>query len=120
MPRYLLATHTAIDADPPTSMSPEDMERFMGPVRELEADMKEQGVWVFSARLHEPASATVVRHEDARTVLADGPYVESKEHVAGFYVIEAADLDEALRWADRVVGCIERPIEVRPIADWAA
>lgn len=120
MPRYLLATHTAVDADPMPEMTPQDMERFMGPIRELEADMKQRGAWVFSARLHEPSSATVVRPEGDGTVLTDGPYIESKEHVAGFYVIEAADLDDALAWADRVVACIGRPIEVRPFADWAA
>ena len=47
-------------------------------------------------------------------MLTDGPYVESKEHVAGFYLIEADDLDDALRWAGRVTACVGRPIEVRP------
>ena len=86
----------------------------MQPILELEEQLVTEGAWLFSGRLSDPGSATVVSHDDGDTVLTDGPYVESKEHVAGFYVIEADDLDDALAWAGRVTACVGRPIEVRP------
>ena len=49
----------------------------------------------------------------------DGPFAESKEHLGGFYIIEAADLDAALGWASKVTACINVPIEVRPFAAFA-
>jgi hypothetical protein len=69
---------------------------------------------VFSGRLHEPDSATVVRVSDGEVLTTDGPFVESKEHLGGFYIIEAEDLDAALGWASKVTAAIKAPIEVRP------
>ena len=60
-----------------------------------------QGKWVFGGGLTHPSSATVVRSEDGETVLTDGPYLETKEQLGGFWVVEAADLDEALDLAAR-------------------
>ena len=58
--------------------------------------------------------AAVVRVSDGDPLMTDGPYVESKEHIAGFYIINADDLDAALRWASKVVDATNHPIEVRP------
>jgi hypothetical protein len=74
---------------------------------------------VFSGRLHEPDTATVVRLSGGEVVTTDGPFVESKEHLGGFYIIQAEDLDAALAWASKVTTAIEVPIEVRPFADYA-
>jgi hypothetical protein len=82
--------------------------------------MKSAGAWVFSGRLHEPDTATVVRQSDGDVLTTDGPFVESKEHLGGFYIIEAEDLDAALSWASKVTEVIKTPIEVRPFADWKA
>ena len=78
--------------------------------------MKAAGAWVFSARLHEPTTATVVRVSNGEVLTTDGPFVETKDHLGGFYVIEAADLDAALAWASKVTEAVGAPIEVRPFA----
>ncbi len=76
--------------------------------------MDSSGTFLFGGGLHGPDAATVVRATDGDAMVTDGPFAESKEHIAGFYVIEAEDLDEALAWADKVSAAIGRPIEVRP------
>jgi hypothetical protein len=98
-------------------MSPEDMQGFMERVYALEAEMKASGTFVFTGRLHDPGAATVVRSNDGDLVMTDGPFVETKEHVAGFYIINADDLDAALAWAGKVVDAINHPIEVTPFFD---
>ncbi len=119
MPRYLLSTHTAVGATR-ESMTEQQMQQAWEPIQALEAEMKSAGAWVFSARLHDPDTATVVRISGDEVVTTDGPYVEAKEHIAGFYIIEAADLDEALGWATKVTRLISSPIEVWPFADTAS
>ena len=119
MSRYLLSVHNAAsdgspDAAPEHSMTPEKMQEMMGRIIALEADMEESGSFVFSGRLADPDAATVVSSNEGDTVMTDGPFVEAKEHIAGFYIIDAADLDAALAWASKVVDCIGAPIEVRP------
>jgi hypothetical protein len=69
--------------------------------------------------LHGPETATVVRVSGGDALTTDGPFPESKEHLAGFYMIDAEDLDSALGWATRVSEAIGRPIEVRPFAGFA-
>lgn len=61
----------------------------------------------------------MVRVSGDEVVTTDGPFVEAKEHLAGFYIIEAADLDAALGWASKVTRLISSPIEVWPYADSA-
>lgn len=114
MPHYMLAVHSTPDAPPGPDPSPEQMQRWFAEIQQLEAEMEEAGAWVFSGKLTDPGSATVVRSDGVETMLTDGPFAESKEHVAGFYLIEADDLDGALDWAARVTACIGMPIEVRP------
>lgn len=118
MPNYLLAVHTSSEPDRAATEqpSPEQLQARMSEMVALEADIADAGAWVFSGGLTDPGSATVVRDDGGTTSLVDGPYLESKEHVAGFYVIEAADLDEALDWAGRVTRCVGQPIEVRAFA----
>jgi hypothetical protein len=88
--------------------------------RELHAlnqDLKAAGAWVFSRGLHAADVATVVRVRADEVVITDGPYVESKEHIGGFWIIEAPDLDAALHWAQRAARATTLPIEVRPFQD---
>ncbi len=114
MSQYLLSTFSVTDETPDAPNSPEDMQAFMGRVIALEAEMSSSGSFLFGGALHGTDAATVVRNMDAKLVMTDGPFAEAKEHIAGFYIIEAADLDEALSWAGRVSNAIKRPIEVRP------
>jgi hypothetical protein len=118
MPQYMLSVHM-VEGEQRPPMAKEAMELQMKRLGELEADMRASGTWLFSARLHGPDTATVVRKVDGRRVTSDGPFAESKEHIGGFYVIEAADLDEALDWAERTVDAIDMPIEVWPFAGTA-
>jgi hypothetical protein len=120
MAQYLLSVHTTDNSDPHEPMTEEDMQRTFQQIEALEQDMKAQGAWMFSARLHEPDTATVVRDTGGKIVTTDGPYVESKEHLAGFYIIEAPDLDTALQWAGRTTSIVGAPIEVRPFAGFKA
>jgi hypothetical protein len=118
MPRYLLSTHTA-DGEARPPMTDEQMHQSWQNIQALEAEMKSAGAWVFSGRLHDADTATVVRVSGDEVVTTDGPFVEAKEHIGGFYIIEAADLDAALRWASKVTRTISAPIEVWPFADTA-
>lgn len=113
MTQYLLSVHS-VEGDVDEPMMPEDMQAMMERVTALEAEMKASDTFVFGGRLHGPDAATVVRVSDGDQVMTDGPFAESKEHIGGFYIINAADLDAALAWAGKVVDAINAPIEVRP------
>ena len=118
MPKYMLSVHMTEDRQP-APMTDEEMKLHMERVSKLEAEMRSGSTWVFSARMHGPDTATVVRKEGGRRVTSDGPFAESKEHLGGFYIIEAADIDEALDWAERTVDAVGMPIEVWPFAETA-
>jgi hypothetical protein len=115
MTHYLLSTYTVERSTAP-EMEPEQMQASWAAISALEAEMKASGAFVFSARLHGPDTVTVVRSGGADFLMTDGPFAESKEHLGGFYIIEAPDLDAALAWAKKVVDCIGQPIEVWPFA----
>lgn len=114
MTQYLLSTFSVEDEVPGAPTTPEEMKAFMERVVALEDEMETTGTFVFGGALHDPDTATVVRAERDGVVTTDGPFVEAKEHIAGFYIIEAEDLDAALAWARKVVDAIRHPIEVRP------
>ncbi|MGW5195275.1 YciI family protein [Kribbella sp. NPDC004138] len=112
MNQYLLSVYDGGAGAPAT---PEEMHAFMGRVIALEEEMDEAGAFVFGGALHGSDASTVVRGGTGLDkVTTDGPFVEAKEHVGGFYVINAEDLDAALRWAEKVVEAINHAIEVRP------
>ena len=119
MPQYMLSVHTGAGggAQPAEPMTPEQMQQSYQQMQALEEEMKAAGAWLFSGRLTEPDVATVVRGSAGDAVTTDGPFVESKEHLAGFYIVEADDLDAALGWATRTSTIIGMPIEVRPFWD---
>ena len=119
MAHYLLSVHS-VEGEAREPMTDEEMAQSHKQLAVLEQETKSAGAWVVSGRLHEPATATVVRMADGEVVTTDGPFVESKEHLGGFYVIQAEDLDGALAWASRVTEAIKVPIEVRPFAGFEA
>ncbi len=114
MSQYLLSTYAVEGGVPGGPSSPEDMQAFMQRVITLEAEMDETDTFVFGGALHGSDAATVVDHADGAVVMTDGPFAESKEHIAGFYIINADDLDAALAWADKVAAATNHAIEVRP------
>ncbi|MGQ0600139.1 MAG: YciI family protein, partial [Anaerolineales bacterium] len=114
MSQYLLSTFAVEGQVPGAPRTPQEMQTFMERVIALEAEMDASGTFVFGGGLHGPDAATVVRTGDGDVVMTDGPFVEAKEHIAGFYIINADDLDAALTWASKVVKALNHPIEVRP------
>ena len=76
--------------------------------------LQAEGHWVFAGGLASPETATVVDNRGGEAMLTDGPFVESKEYLAGFWVLEAADLDAALRLAAEGSRACNRKVEVRP------
>jgi hypothetical protein len=113
MPQYVLNVIQP-DGERP---APEVLDPIIADLRALRAEMKDAGAWVFSAGLHLADTATVVRHQDGETLLTDGPFVEANEHIGGFTLIEAEDLDGALKWAGKMAKASTLPIEVRPVAN---
>jgi hypothetical protein len=111
MTQYLLALYKADDE----RISPERSRQVWAGVNALGEKMEAAGVFVFKSGLRGGAeSATVVRQSGGDFLLTDGPYTETKEHLAGFWIINVADLDEALEWAKLAAAAELRPIEVRP------
>ena len=112
MKQYLLSIYQPDGPPPP----PEFLEPVMREVGKVMAEMKSAGAWVFSAGLHPPETATVVRSRPGDMLMTDGPYLEGKEHIGGFTVIQAPDLDAALEWGRKLARAITGlAIEVRPM-----
>lgn len=111
MSQYLLSIYQP-DGPPP---GPETLDPIMDDLDALNRDMREAGAWVFAGGLHPPSTATVMRPRGAEVLLTDGPFVEGKEHLGGFTVVEAPDLDAALRWGRRLAQATTLPVEVRPL-----
>jgi hypothetical protein len=76
--------------------------------------LQAEGHWVFAGGLAGPSSATVIDNRGGEAMFTDGPFVESKEYIAGFWIIEAADLDVALKLAAEGSRACNRKVEVRP------
>jgi hypothetical protein len=76
--------------------------------------LQREGYWVFAGGLAEPATATTVDARGSEVVLADGPFVETKEYLGGFWVIQAQDLDIALKMAAQASRACAAKVEVRP------
>ena len=113
MPQYLLTVWFDEPYEDPDLTDPE-IRRQMARTGEVTAEMERAGAWVFVAGLPPASAATVVRATGGDISMTDGPYAETKEQMAGFWIIEAPDLDAALDWAAKASAACERPIEVRP------
>ncbi|GII97301.1 YciI family protein [Sinosporangium siamense] len=112
MKQYLLSIYQPVGDPPP----PEVLEPIMRNLGKLNEEMRASGAWVFAAPLHDPSTATVVRAKEGDVLMTDGPYIEGKEYLGGFTVIQAPDLDAALVWGGRLAEVLHPlAIEVRPI-----
>jgi hypothetical protein len=114
MQQYMLSIYQP-DGDPPP---PEVLGPIMTELGHWRQQLKEAGAWVFTAGLHPPHTATVLRPTDAEVLTTDGPFTEGKEHIGGFTIIEAPDLDAALGWGRQLAEITTLPVEVRPMADF--
>jgi hypothetical protein len=117
MTQYMLSVHHDGTDDAAFQMSEEDMQATFKAVDEVNAEMMASGAWVFGGGLQMPDSATVVRAHEGDTLMTDGPFAETKEFLGGFWVIDAADLDEALAWAEKASAACRGAVEVRPFQD---
>lgn len=111
MQQYVLTLWEPVGPPPPR----EELEPVMAEVMRIDQEMRDKGVWVFAAGLHGPDASTVLQPQGEEVLTVDGPYVEAKEHLGGFSVIRAADLDEALDWGRQIARATGLPIEVRPV-----
>jgi hypothetical protein len=114
MKQYLLAVHTDFDAPPP---DPDEMQQRFKAVDAFNTDLMGSGNWVFGGGLHPPSTATVVRAEGGDVLTTDGPFAETKEHLGGFWIVQADDLDAALAIAARASAACAGPVEVRPFQE---
>jgi hypothetical protein len=97
--------------DQPTLATPDEQ----AAISEFNDRLQAEGHWVFAGGLGSPTTATVIDNRDGEAVFTDGPFVESKEYLAGFWILEAPDLDVALKLATEGSKACNRKIEVRPI-----
>ena len=95
-------------------LDPESLAVIMKDVEAVDREMHDAGAWVFSGGLHPPGTATVLRPADGDVLVTDGPYVEGKEHVGGFSIVQADELDTALEWGRKLARATTLPVEVRP------
>ena len=112
MTQYLLALYR----DYALPIPPEQTQQVWTDVNALGDKLTAAGAFVFQGGMDGgPESATVVRQSGGDFMMTDGPYTETKEYLAGFWIINAADLDEALEWAKLTAAAQQRTIEVRPL-----
>jgi hypothetical protein len=111
MTLYLLSVHYVEGQAPPP---PDVVEEMHKEVMALNDELQAAGAWVFAGGLEEPSTSTVVREENGEVLVTDGPFPEAKEQLGGFWVIQAADRDEALAWARKATLACKGPVDVRP------
>jgi hypothetical protein len=114
MPQYLVSVWFVEGAP---DLTEEEMAQSGKDVDALNDELQKSGSWVFAGGLHPADTATVVRVQGSDVVTTDGPFAESKEHMGGFWVIRADDLDAALAIGRRATVACRAPIEVRPFDD---
>jgi hypothetical protein len=111
MPQYLVANYLPDDFDPSTVT-----EAMMEEIHALNREMIAAGIRKFACGIAPPAKAKTVRKQsDGKVFVTDGPYTETKEHMGGFWILEAANMDEALAWARKGAISCAVPGEVREL-----
>lgn len=114
--RYLLLINTDEAAE--VARSDEENQAIYGAYFAFTDEIRESGAYITGEALQPTSTATTVRVRNGQTLTTDGPYAETKEQLGGYYLIEAADLDEAISWAAKIPGAKEGAIEVRPIMEF--
>ncbi len=110
MTQYLVAIHHADNYDPS-----KEGEAMVRDIDVLNDEMEAKGVRIFAGGLTAASDARSLRAQpDGKVLITDGPYLETKEHIGGFWILEAADMDEALAWGHKAVIACRAPVEVRP------
>src|SRR3954451_16819519 len=115
--RYLLSIFT--DEAGFGDMTPEDGARMSAAYVALTDELEQSGVLRGGDGLQPSSTATTVRVRDGEPLLTDGPFAETREQLGGYYLLECADLDEAIGWAAKIPGAAWGAVEVRPVMDYA-
>jgi hypothetical protein len=103
------------DQDYDLDFSTDEAQRIVGQVGVFNDELVESGSFVFACGLMPRNEASVARSGEDGVFLTDGPYAESKEHIGGFWIIEAVNHDAAAEWARRAAAACEGPVELRPV-----
>jgi hypothetical protein len=111
---YMMSVHSVEGEAVP---SEDVMQQMFADVDKFNKKVQDAGAWVFGGGLHPPATATVVRNQSGDVLVSDGPFAEAKEQIGGFWIIKAADLDAALKWAAEASAACQGPVEVRPFQE---
>ncbi|MFC0505696.1 YciI family protein [Micromonospora costi] len=111
MAQYLLSIYQPTGEGLP---EPEFLDRVMRDLGAIRRELEAAGSWVFGQGLHAPDTATVLRPDHGEVLVTDGPFVEGKEYLGGFTIVDVPDLDAALEWGRRYALATTLPIEVRP------
>ena len=114
MQQYMLTVHSVEGSAAPSA---EARQKVYRDVDVFNSELRSTGAWVFGGGLHPANTATVVQVRDGEVLMTDGPFAEGKEHIGGFWVIAAPDLDAALEWAAKATRACAAPVEVRPFQD---
>ena len=114
MTQYLLSVYNPEGEPTPPEA---EMQQIFKDVDAFNGELQASGAWVFAGGLHPADTATVVRAKDGEILTTDGPFAETKEQLGGFWIIKAADLDEALAWASQATTACRGPVEVRPFQE---
>lgn len=114
MTKYLMSVYYDEGSVGP---APDELARITANVEAVHRELQAEGAWVFGGGLHDPDTATVVRARNGQVMTTDGPFMETKEQLGGFSVIDVADLDAALAWAEKMSEATTCAIEVRPFLD---
>jgi len=115
MKQYMLSVYQPDGPVPP----PDVLGRIRQDLEALNRELKAAGAWVFTGGLHPPTTATVVKVHAGELLITDGPFTEAKEHIGGFTIIQAPDLDAALEWGSKFARATTLPVEVRPLQEQA-
>jgi hypothetical protein len=113
--RYMMLVYSTEDPD---GMASEEAERIRAGHAKVIGEATRKGVLIGAEPLAPTTTATTVRHENGKVLVTDGPFAETKEHLAGYYIIECENLDEAIEWAAKIpTACQGRSgsIEIRPM-----
>ncbi len=114
--QYLLLIYSNENTE--ADMSPEQKGAFFGEYMEYTRSIQASGNFKAGDALQPVAKATTVRVRDGKSLTTDGPFAETREQLGGYYLVEAADLDEAIKLAARIPSARHGSIEIRPIAQY--
>jgi len=115
MLQYLLSVYG--NEEKYAAVAPEDQQRMYEQVSAFNDDVQSAGAFVFGGGLQLASTATVVMANDVESTMTAGPYLETNEHIGGFWIITAPDLDAALAWAAKASAACMSEVEVRPFQD---